>query len=401
MLRKITVENFFSVGEEQTLFLNINKKDHLDDSSFHVRDDLYLNLVTCLVGNNASGKTNMLKALAFLIFFINRSYSGLNKEKEIPYEPHKLKLNKTSRIEIEFFEKQELYQYSIEFDKHKIYREYLGKNKVRDFSRVFEITRFEKNEKIIFSDLKVNGTDQKRFRERENVSLLSSLISLDYLPAFSIFQNAKYNITHHGYRTVGTMSKFLSISDNLYENDEIKNNVLSFSKNVDLGISDFSFEEAEFRNTNNPEEEITQFVLECVHKSKVGEFVLELIEESNGTQNAYQTLIDVFLVLQSGGVCLYDEIDSGLHPQIVRKIVSLFEDKETNPNQAQLIFTSHQHLLLNDRTKTQIYLAEKDLESFETEVYRLDEIDGVRNDENFFAKYITGTYGGLPNIKWL
>ena len=64
----------------------------------------------------------------------------------------------------------------------------------------------------------------------------------------------------------------------------------------------------------------------------------------------------------------------------------------------QLIFSTHQYPLLSDRTKTQIFLTEK--ENFETQIFRLDEIEGVRNDENFANKYIAGTYGGTPNIDY-
>jgi uncharacterized protein len=117
----------------------------------------------------------------------------------------------------------------------------------------------------------------------------------------------------------------------------------------------------------------------------------------SGNQSTYTTCPNF-----PSRLCLVvvDEIESGLHPYVAKKIVSLFENPKTNPFNAQIIFSTHQHLLMNDRAKSQIFICEKDGENFETEVYRLDEVEGVRNDENFFQKYLAGSYGGVPMINW-
>jgi glycerol kinase len=73
-------------------------------------------------------------------------------------------------------------------------------------------------------------------------------------------------------------------------------------------------------------------------------------------------------------------------------------NKDKNPNNAQLLFTTHNPWFLQDLTKTQIFITEKNNEA-ETEITRLDEIAGVRNDENYFMKYIAGEYDGRPKIK--
>ena len=100
--------------------------------------------------------------------------------------------------------------------------------------------------------------------------------------------------------------------------------------------------------------------------------------------------------LQMGGVIIIDEIDNSLHPKLLRNLIELFADKELNQKDAQLIFTTHQPILLDDRSKTQIYLAEK--RNLQTEIFRLDEIKGVSNAENFFKKYMSGEYGGYQEI---
>ena len=72
--------------------------------------------------------------------------------------------------------------------------------------------------------------------------------------------------------------------------------------------------------------------------------------------------------------------------------------KETNPNNAQILFTTHNPWCLQYLTKSQIFIAQKQ-DNLSTECFRLDEVNGVRNDENFFMKYISGEYDGKPRIK--
>lgn len=76
-------------------------------------------------------------------------------------------------------------------------------------------------------------------------------------------------------------------------------------------------------------------------------------------------------------------------------------NKKINKYNAQILFSTHQALLLKELTKTQIFIVEKNKEDLTTEIYRLDEVEGVRNDENYAQKYLSGTYGGVPDIDWL
>ncbi len=94
---------------------------------------------------------------------------------------------------------------------------------------------------------------------------------------------------------------------------------------------------------------------------------------------------------------LIDEIERNLHPNILPTLVNLFTSEETNPKGAQLICATHTPILMSVLSKYQIFLVQKNQEC-ESEVYRLDEFPGIRNDENIFKKYLAGAYGGVPNI---
>ena len=125
---------------------------------------------------------------------------------------------------------------------------------------------------------------------------------------------------------------------------------------------------------------------------------LLLLQESSGTLNYINLFIRLYKIFRDGGLLIADELEDSLHPDITNRIINRFLNKDKNPNDSQILFTTHNPWFLQNLTKTQIFIAEKDSKS-ETELTRLDEIQGVRNDENYFIKYLSGEYDGRPKIK--
>ena len=101
-------------------------------------------------------------------------------------------------------------------------------------------------------------------------------------------------------------------------------------------------------------------------------------------------------VKSSNPVFILDEIDNDLHPHMLPVILNWFKHKETNQHDAQLIFTCHTPEVLNILKKHQVYLVEK--ESLESDAWRLDEMVGIRADDNLYAKYQAGALGAVPNV---
>ena len=119
--------------------------------------------------------------------------------------------------------------------------------------------------------------------------------------------------------------------------------------------------------------------------------------ESSGTKQLFVLLKTILLVLDKGGVAVLDEFDVNLHPEMVRALFELFIQPETNPTNAQILFSTHSHLILSKLDKYQIILIEKNGKGA-SESWRLDDVSGVRADDNYYAKYIAGAYGAVPKF---
>jgi len=131
----------------------------------------------------------------------------------------------------------------------------------------------------------------------------------------------------------------------------------------------------------------------------VGREVFDLDKhESEGTKKLFALAAPLIDTLKLGRVLIVDELDARLHPLLTREIVSLFNSNKTNPNHAQLVFTTQDTNLLDNRflRRDQVWFTEKDRQGV-TRLYSLAEYK-VRNDASFERDYILGRYGAIPYL---
>ena len=102
-------------------------------------------------------------------------------------------------------------------------------------------------------------------------------------------------------------------------------------------------------------------------------------------------------MLEYGGLAVIDELEADLHPHMLAPILDLFFNPRTNPKNAQIIFTCHAPEILNTLHKSQVLLVEKD-DHHVSDAWRLDEVKGVRADDNLYAKYMAGAYDAVPQV---
>jgi len=122
-------------------------------------------------------------------------------------------------------------------------------------------------------------------------------------------------------------------------------------------------------------------------------------EESEGTKKFYSYIGGLYEVFEKGGLYVSDEMDSNFHPSLLMKIIRLFQDKKVNKAAAQLLFTSHDTNLMDPKVmrRDQFYFTEKSLTD-ETLIYALSDLKGIRNNVDFARQYLAGYYGAIPQL---
>jgi hypothetical protein len=202
----------------------------------------------------------------------------------------------------------------------------------------------------------------------------------------------------------------------LNQKNQYSEAILKLIKRLDLGISDLDVEEVEITEEHFPEhfpEELKKFILDNSSKMpSVNTFhnkydvegklatteIFDLEEqESEGTQKLFEIAGPLVDTLFDGKVLVVDEFDARVHPLINQAIVKLFNSIEDNPNNAQLIFMTHDTNLLDKNLlrRDQVWFTEKNRYG-STDLYSLVEYKGVRNDASFENDYIKGRYGAIP-----
>ena len=133
---------------------------------------------------------------------------------------------------------------------------------------------------------------------------------------------------------------------------------------------------------------------------EINQYKLELSDESDGTRKLMSIAPAVESVLANGGVLLVDELETELHPTLVNFIIAKFQSKKTNPNGAQIIFTTHDTELMSMELirKDQLYFVDKDTDTGISELYSISDF-GTRTTENIRKGYLLGKYGAIPNIE--
>lgn len=143
--------------------------------------------------------------------------------------------------------------------------------------------------------------------------------------------------------------------------------------------------------------------LQFRHRGAIEDVLFEIDEESAGTIRLLELAIQALATLDSGGLLLVDEIDASLHPLLTAKLVELFQSRLANRAGAQLIFTSHDATLLGTLNgadvlgRDQIWFVDKESDGAST-LYSLVEFKPRKQDENRQRRYLSGKYGAIPDL---
>jgi len=422
MLIEFTAGNFLSFKNKKTLSFSASSISELPDNV--ATFGKYKLLRSAVVyGANSSGKSNLIKALDRMRDLILSSVK-LNDKEDLDYSPFLLSSefdNQPTHFEIEFLLDGKKYRYGFEYNIEEIVNEWLF---IKQGTKKETLQFVRTNDGIAVSDdfEEGKGKEKATNNNRLFVSLVAQLggtISKQILEWFRSY-NVLSGLDHKDYN--GFTLRMLHNKIKGHEES------LFMFKNLKLGFKDISLSESEFTSdelpSGLPEKLKTKLTKELQGKTKVslktmhykydrsGKIVDTVffdkdIHESEGTKKIIDLSGPIFDTLLFGKILIVDELDAKLHPLLTIQIVKLFNSPETNPNNAQLFFATHDTNLLSSELfrRDQIWFTEKD-ELEQTDLYSLIEFklpDGtkVRNDSNLERNYIRGRYGAIPFITYL
>ncbi len=426
MLLEFKVANFRSIGDEQVIsLLPALKQKEFPDNVLHKSKQEALNAIA-FYGANASGKSNLLLAMSHLDKLLHLS-ARFSSNTSLPYDPFLLRAGwekKPTRFELTFLAENKRYRYGLEFFEKEVVGEWLYR---KELSR--EVPLFLREGESIepFSSLKGNSKIIQAAIEstKPNSLFLSACDTFNLEDAKIIFQWLRYFTVTKGLETENNKPQTLS----LWNDDTYRDKIEAFLLRLNLGFVGMEVQAKDFEESDLPMsmDDQVRYMLtqklsgkkgfsvwaehrvydaagkptEQLHKWKLGE------RESEGTKNIVNFSGPALWTLINGGVLVIDEIEAKMHPHLTLDLVETFLDKETNPNDAQLIFATHDSNLLNysDLRRDQIYFVEKnDWES--TEIYSLSDFrylngNGLkeRPDSDKEKRYLEGRYGAVPVFK--
>lgn len=426
MLIEFRVANYRSIGEEQVLSLvPAPKQKEYSENIIQKGKHQALNAVA-IYGANASGKSNLLKAMGILGKLINFS-ARFSSTTKLPYDPFLLRedwINKPTFFEIVFFIAEDRYRYGVEFNQNEIVSEWLFRKSIGR-----EVNLFQRSQDIIdvSSALKASSKSIDVAIEitKENGLFLSTCDIVNIEEAKNILHWFKKYTIIDGLNTDHEAIKTIS----LWNDQQYLQKIKEYFTSLNFGIIDLEVQGQDFDPLELSEkipDEFKNFLINELTGAKKytvysthhiydsqGQKTQKSItwelnkNESPGTQKVFHLSGPILWTLINGGILIIDEIEGKLHPIMTLHTINMFLNNKTNPNQAQLIFATHDTNLLSYAKfrRDQIYFTEKN--NWEaTEFYSLSDFiyrgknniisEKERPDRDKEKRYFEGRYGAIP-----
>lgn len=438
MLIRFTVENFLSFN--QRIDFNMIAADDTNHSHHVVKgdsdDSIRLLRTSIIYGANASGKSNLIKAMKFARDFI---VDGVEKNTNININNFKLDktcYTKPSRFEFEFRNQDKQYAYGFLVDKHKIHEEWLfeiGVNtEIPIYERIGEDINFHNFNHEVFLNSSEDEKNRIRYEAastRENLLFLTNSQERKVKQLESIYEwfndvltiifpDSKPLLHFFSQSVQNSLGKFLEsldlgikkVTTNTIDLDDYKKIPSEIKDKIK---KDFPYEEGEenaifipalkciISRAKDETDKLMVLNLSPVRLDKENnEVKFEISEESDGTQR----LIDLFPMLihlaRGNAVYVIDEIERSLHSLLMKKLFDYFLNNTENTNlNSQLIATTHEVFLLDIKDifrKDEIWFVEKDKHG-QSVLYSLANTDVENLD--LAAGYLNGRFGAIPFIK--
>ena len=419
MFIEFSVTNYRSFSGKQTLSLTRARGIELLDSNVFKTDttagEMELLRSAAIYGPNAGGKTNLIMAVQTMKRIVLESAAQGQRGDTLPVKPFLLGKNapdSPTEFEAVFIADRVRYQYGFAVTQERVLEEWLIAFPKGRPQHWYGRSWNEKKKKYDWEMGNSLLGKKQLWQEstRPNALFLSTAVQLNSTQLQPVYDWFKYSL-----RMVNVDGWSPQFTASLCEQDGQRKKILEFLKAADLGIQDIEVESEKLSAKHLPDdmpEELKGKLLEdmkdtrvydiqTVHRSAEGKSIhFDFDEESDGTQKFFSLSGPFLDTLKNGYVLIIDELHDNFHPQMVKYLVNLFHDNKTNPNNAQLVFTTHETSILNQEVfrRDQIWFCEKD-DHQATVLYPLTDFSPRKGRENLEAAYLSGRYGALPYLR--
>ncbi|MBD5237133.1 MAG: ATP-binding protein [Bacteroidales bacterium] len=426
MILDLSISNFRSIKDRQTISFIAESSTHLDDYYVVKKSKYRILKLISILGPNASGKSNFLRGFQFLRRLVIHPLE--NKGSKIQYEPFLLDddyKNAESSIEINFICGDSKFTYSLQFNNNFILKEIITRQGLEDL-RAHKVldrtTDIEKGIAYITWGNKYRNTPNKE-------GLLNNL--LPNRTVFGAYMKSNVdipwmkevcdwfgeymlpNIDPHNQNLQDFVAKEI-------HNGKINHALLKdLLKKADIGVADLTLEvlktpipkevlevilndddlPSDVRERLSSDPTSTDYRISLLHNGPNGPVALKFEDESEGTQRYFELSGILLKMVQENHFLAIDELECRLHPDLYRYFITSFL---SNSHESQLIFTTHLREFLyspEDFRMDSVWFAEKDSQGA-TELYSLAHFDkrDIKELPNLFWAYKTGRLGAVPSL---
>lgn len=394
MIQKIKIKNFLSFKDEVTFSFDATN-DHFAESSqvVSINENTRLLRFAVVYGYNASGKSNLLKALDFLAHF------WTNKAKDIdagtgvtPFKLDGVSGGEPSCFELMFFVNDTKYCYQLELDPRQVYLEKLSYYKTTQPIMLFERTLKDGLSSIQFNPKAENvGAAAKEMINLNCWKNISFFVARNQVNVSLPLTDAAKDWMRN--RLMPVVSPTMDLTEfaqsRAVEDSQLTDYIVTFLHEADFNVTDISS-----RVVSKPVKQIqTTFEHTVENENGAEVYPMDKKYESTGTMRTFGIEAAIYEALNREAVLPIDELETSLHPLLLEKI--LFEYLRTN-KRSQLIVTTHNDGLLDLLDdlirKDAVWFTEKQKTGV-TDLYKLTDFRGINRLSSIREAYRNKRFG--------
>lgn len=403
MILSFRTKNFRSFAEDAIISMRPVRayKEHWEN--LHHTNEMDVLKVAAVYGPNASGKSNLVKAIAFMRRTVLDSLrrSSVDKIDVEPFALDEQKILEPSEFDIEMLIGDYVYRYGFSAKADSIVAEWLY--------RSHGGARSVAQPLFIREGGKILEANKRIFREIGFLDIKTLLSNSLLLPRLDQLNNETAKRIMRWFAHLQVMSgsrsqRYSAFSARKINNTEFHDGMMRFLKFADSSIKDVLVKSrtVEWEKENISFEEHTVLVARMNRQGKQVPFDLGE-KESEGTIKMFELSGPLTDILNEGHTLVIDEMEAKLHPLLTKRIIYLFSSQDWNQNNAQLIFITHDATIMRHAglRRDQIWFCDKNRYGV-SDLYSLAEIKSTakaRKEDNLEKKYLEGRFGAVPRFE--